>query len=659
MAVETLLSFNQSVNTIETGLLLQYGQTVGNIEAGALLSFEQNVALRNTESGTLLSFLQAVQHSETSTLLSFSQSVRNSVLPAPEFDFELNIGNFVIPHNQLCGELTITREEESAALLSVTLKPIIGVQDLTYYQGKPITLDVIKSNGSVHRIYTGRVDIPEIDLLGERIALRCSNNRKELLNELDPTFVGSIGAFSEAVYGEPEDQADEVEKRLETVEASLDFTPLLIPIITSWQPKDTPDFILDDAGIYRRKPSVEVAARGRIVNKVDINLEYQYQRLRHRERDFEFDSGLSACYYSAWGLPPKVQMLRAAIEGAGWHYTNLQTVGVDPAGKYNCSGSTLYWTPISRTADYRESKDSDGNVITDPNGNPIIESYNETQTDVTNVYANSASWKAAQRFTQNVSEKITVTIESPQSIAQYGEVSKNYRFGVESVYENEDEFTDIESYLPPPSDFTQSENGDWVLNADNEGDSDQQWRDMVQCAARKAIAEIRKSHRSNKVVLQVPFWPEVDLRHTIETTAGRIKCKGKVSRIEHYIDLRDRFHYTQIELSLSRVEGTAPADGVLTVVRPTVTDKAEIIQTIKLKTHDIPINGEQDPDWNGYIFQVLANPGLTPYGLKTPVAMIVDTPDIDEESRDTKEVNAEQTEQIDIRNDPLTVEFYG
>lgn len=641
----------------DSGVIVSIEQNVVNRDSGVIASIEQDVQLKQRDSGVIVSVEQNVRATDGGIICEIEQSVRDVSEPVKEWDAILTIGGKEIDHKYITGQIHVQSRESDAALMTVTLQPDLGLQDLTFYQGKLITLDIIK-DGKVSRIYSGKVDIPEVDIIDERITLRCTNTRKELDNALPASLVDGIGHYSSALFSESDDQADELSKRLETVEACLDYDPYLKPHFTYWQPKTTPDFTIDDANIYLRDPKVFVTSRGRIVNRVDIDLDYQYQRLRHRERNFQFDSELTACEYDAWGLPPSVQMLRQAIEGAGWPFTELQTVGLDPGGSYNCYGSTVYYSPISRQAELQEKKDADGNVVKDSNGNPVYEQVSRETTNYTDVYATSATWKAATRFSQNINERVSLSIQAPQSIAQYGEVKVSESFGVRSEFDDED-FANFSSYSPPPSDFTLSANGDYIKDADSENGARSQWNQLLGGVVHKALAKIRGSHRDNYVNIQVPVWPEIDLRHTVEATGGRIKFKGKVREISHYIDVVEKEAYTELEIALSRSIGTAsPAN--ISITRPTVEDATNYVTTIKYGTHTIPLNGTQNPNWTGYILKQKANvSSLSPIGLKTPVAMVVDTPDIDDASRNDKEVITTQIEEINIRNDLLEITFNG
>ncbi|MFW1676465.1 hypothetical protein ACFVYJ_01605 [Pontibacter sp. JAM-7] len=650
----TSIAIEQSVEEVVTLSSVAIEQNVGQ-PVPLSIAIEQSVELREVFTLTSIGIEQNVQAVYTLTTIGIEQSVTQSIGPAKPWDLLLRVGTQVIPADQMIRTITITRGEGDAALMDASLRPPRGTQNLIQYQGKPVTLDVIENGTTITRVYTGVVDIPEIDLIPGHIMLRCTDRRTEQNNGLERSFVDGIGYHSLAVFNEPDDQHEEIQQRLETVEASLDYDAYGKPHLTSWTPKATPDFTLGDSDIYRRQPKVVIANRGRIINRVDITFERQYKRLRHRERNFSFDSDLTACEYGAWGLPPRTQMLRSAIESAGWPHTNLSITGLDDSGIYNCYGSRIVWSTKQFNAELQPKKDENDQQVYDADNNPVYEQVSRSTTDVKSAFASAATWTAATRFVQNISEQITVSIQSPDSIAQYGEVKRQNSHGIRSDYDQE-AFEDFDSYAAPMSGMVQSANGDWVMDADGMDGADEDWRDMTWCAIRKGMTTVRGSHRANRVNLQIPILPQVDLRHTIETTAGRIQCKGKVARVQHTFDCgASREAVTEIEIALSRVDGTFSGDGAVLVYRPAVTDPNDTPSTIQFGTHTIPIGGTQDENWNGYIFQKLQD--RAPIDFKTPVALIIDTPDIDDNSRENRDVTASQTEQIGIRNDLLTVVF--
>ncbi len=663
----SLAAIAQAVQALPSaGSLVVLAQAVTRSGQGSLGAFEQTIALRQTGSGQLVGVVQALQSAGAGAVLTLVQRVRSEaaryqfrqpsgVTGISAFDIAVTIGGLEIGACEIIGSISIERGEGESALATLTLRPPAGVQNLNKWHGKSVIIDALDSAGVVHRLYTGTVDIPEIDLIDKRITLRCTDKRKERDNALPAAFVSGIGYHSEAVFGEPKDQADELEQRLKTIPCSWDYAPNGVGHLTPWQPKASADWTIADASVYRRTPSVTVLSRGRVTNRITLELEYQYQRLRHRELSYSFASGLSACLYGAWGMPPTTVQLRQAIEHAGWPYTRFEFQGLDPGGRYSCNGSTLLWSTIRRTGESAPRLDSEGNQVVDAAGNPVYDTKITSSTDVRNVYAQSATWKASKRWAQNITERITLTVEAPQSISQYGLVEREQRHGLEAEYDAE-EWETYEAYAPAPAEAKTSGNGDKIIDQDS--DSLPDWHNMALTALAKARTEIETGHRDNRVSLETPFWPQLSLRHTVETTGGTVRCKGKVSRIRHALNISTRSAYTELDISLSQSVGSASDSSVTLPARPAVVDSGGAPSSIWLGTHTVLLGGTQNDTWTGYIFRELARmSSLAPYGFKRPVAMIIDTPAIDDASRDTLEVESATTHTLAIRNDLLEVEF--
>lgn len=578
-----------------------------------------------------------------------------------EFDLEITIGGRVLTESILGNSLQITHSEGESALCDIVLIPPAGSQDLDEWHGKAVQVNVVHSSGS-YRIFTGRVDYPEFDLIGKTTTLRCTDSRIDRLESLTEAQVRMIGYYSAAVFGEPSNRMAELEARLSTIPYALDYDTLGNRRLTAWEPKATADHTLADSSIYRRTPTVTVLPSNRVVNNITINLEYQYQRLRQRHRSYTFDSELGACTYGVYGLPPTATELQETINAAGWQYTNFSYSPLDAAGIYSCQAgglytattTRLYWSTTNIDAVKQPKLDSSGNTITDTQGSTVYESVPVKITDTRYVYANDATWTASKRFAQNISEQITLTVTAPQSITQYGQVDREYSFGYADEFPT-DAWEDYTAHAAPPAISTVSANGDYTIDkTDNLGE----YNAAMQCALAKARTEIIAAHRDNRVLIQTPVWPQVQLHHTIETTGGVVRCKGKASKIKHYFNLSDRDAFTEVEISLSRAPGTATDSGLTLPTRPSVTDEAFTPSQIVLKTHTIPIGGKIDDAWTGYIFQETARPSASlPYGLKVPVAMIIDTQGVDAASRDTKTATGTATNTVLIRNDLLEIDY--
>jgi hypothetical protein len=638
------------------GVLKEIAQTVGIIRSGSLIEIEQAVGLTLRGKGQILAISQEIQAVGSGKLTSIVQRVLDNADAdsVPPINIELIIDGQLIPIDQITGDIRIVRAESSAAIMSVTLIPKSGTQDITRYQGKDVTIDYIDGVNTT-RIYTGKVDIPEVDLILKTITLRCTDNRTERNNALPRSVVEGIGFYSESVFGEPKDQNDELENRLRTVQAGLDYDASGNFNLTDWEPKQIADFVIDDDGIYRKTPQVEVLSRGRVLNKVNLELTYRFQRLRHRERSWQWnypwnDNSWCGFLLDNIGLMRTDGIIRAA-ESAGWAIKDrVETVGLPQTRWYPCGTRTIGWQTISKSCDTAPKLDDDGNQVTDSDGNPVTVSVNCRTVDRRNIYATSAQWTASKRWAQAIEQTINFTVEAPQSIQQYGQVERSERYGYEYAFDTQE----WENYRvhQTPNGMVQSANGDFIR--DQRATELGEFQDAAFCAIAKARAEIAASHRQNYVTIQVPFMPEVDLKHTIELAAGVIRCKGKVYQITHTISSSDKFAETQIQIALSRSVGNVTPTGGVVLQYPSTSDAPTPVQTITLGNWIGGRGPDELPDTaNGFVTNYVFN---RPRKLYTE-SFIVDAPAIEDGAREMMQVDSEQTFIDAVRNDYLEVVF--
>ena len=168
--------------------------------------------------------------------------------------------------------------------MDFTIIPPLGLQNVESLTGKSVTMDVDTDEGTF-RIYTGIVDICDVDLIEKKITIHCTDRRTELINSTLGAVVPTIGIYSAIIFGrDPKDPADELAQRLTTVPLTVDFDAYGNYTLSNLAPKSTPDFVLTGSKIYYRDPKVEFTSRGRITNKVTIGFQYRRARLWHMQR---------------------------------------------------------------------------------------------------------------------------------------------------------------------------------------------------------------------------------------------------------------------------------------------------------------------------------------------------------------------------------------
>lgn len=640
----TLIEVAQSVELSAAGdTLIEIGQLIGKQGSGALIQFAQTIALRETGSGTLIEIEQTLNAVASGALVQIEQKVKPTTPafdPVAQFgwDAELYVGGVEMTE-YVHGLITVTRAENSAALMDVTLLPPSGVQDIESYHGKRVVLNVETASG-MHRLYTGTVDIPEIDVLGKKITLRCTDRRKELINAQLGPQLPFIGSWSDAVFEEPDDVAEELAQRLLTTPKAVDFDAYGVAHISDYFAKATPDFTLSGSVIYRRRPQVKITSRGRIVNRVNISLETRYVRLRHREKDFVLEGPSFCDVLSIRGLAfMSVEGARSNVESSGWSLkpNSIDFTYLPSAGVYDCGQGKFIWNPtIVSGGTTRVKRDENCKPVLDENENPVYERVGTTFTNYQNQFAIDCSWTGAKRWAQDETEIINITVSAPQSINQFGVVEENQQNGYEIEYDSTD-FEQLEDYQSP-SGMIDGGDGDYYL--DKTG-STVKYKNFITCALDMAVTKIRKSHRDNEVTAQVFLWPEVDLRHTVRAEAPQLEAQGKVTEIIHQLNVRTRAAETEFSIGLVRAQGSQ-ADGSITIPilnAPLLTNVPNGAYT--MKTYD-------DNGGSGFNLGDDNNP-VTTDGIVTP--------EIEAIARNRQTVSSSYSLNVSLQNDDLEVTF--
>jgi hypothetical protein len=666
------LDIEQNTQQTElSGAFLTYENQTVKIGSGNVWQVWQTIELRSTVDTPeqIASFTQTTSRQEASGSLFFlSQRVRDLTLQQAQykpFELDLVVGGLQIRDDELYGDLEITRAENDASILTFSI--LVPEGDVTEYverQGQAVTLDYTdNATGKTSRMYTGKVNIPEIDFVEGIATYRCTDNRKEAINGLTDEKVSSFGYWSTDVFGEKSaEKFDEVEKRLETIPYSYDMNVFgnLPEFPTAWQPKAVADRVLTDSSVFRRSPSVEVLSRGRVVNQVNLEMKFQYQKLRYREQAYSFrGTGSSTCDYYVKGFPVPTQMIHEAIKATNWRYKNMRT---DPngvgCGSQQCGqlgGAWYNFSCLTSEGFYDQQFDDEGNPISAADGQNL-NSFELTSTNLINKkYTNTAQWTSYLKFAQNVEETITLTVKAPQSITQYGLVERDQTMGVQIEYDTssfEDQSVNFDL-----SNFSQSVNGDLVLDLDyiltSKIKGAQQWKDAYDCAYNRARTTILKSHRDNTISIEVPLIADLELSETMEiSTVDWTACKGKVGAIRHTINMGDREAYTEVEIKLSRSIGSAPTETVpdYNAVRPQNRgDSTNPPSTILLSYKNYLDVGEPITD---SMVGAIYKEGV----YRTLAAFAVNTPPIEgQDGRENRELTASSTVEVPIPNDSLTI----
>ncbi len=461
------------------------------------------------------------------------------------YDIALYIESELIDESLIAGLISVRRKEGESALMDFTLITASGVQDINQYTGKTVRLDVIADSG-VYPLFYGKTDYPVIDLTNSRITFNCSNNRKELINDLDVSFIGN---WSSAIFNETDTPSDELDQRLKTTAQTLDFDVLNNHTLNDINPKPSNDFTLQDDDVFYRKPSVSVVSSSEIVNNVSISFDYRYQRLRHRERQYQVGTATFCEVSTGVGEFMNVKKALDNVEYSAWNI-NPDSVGITPMPPYG-------WYTCFPYASF------------------IWYNLNDPQEWVLSVF-----YSASYRFAQTIVEEYTIDVIAPQSIDQYGEKDAVLTHSLDvdfdtSVWEKNETYQSPDDLIEDVNDYYHDENSGEFDNA-------------IKTALNIAKTDILRSHRKNTVNFETYLFPTIDLKHTLKVDTDKVVVSGKVTSIEHLISVPKHIGSTEIEISFSTAQGsqaddeiTAPARADSSIVgeeyqEPLILDNTEV-----------------------------------------------------------------------------------
>lgn len=643
--IGSLISIKQSVSRGESG-------------SGSLISIKQNVS--DSGSGSLIDLAQVVYNTATSTFFT-----RNGWYPY------LYINGSLVPASQISGPIKVVRNENDAAIMDFVLIPPRGSIDLTAYEGRSVFLNV-QVGSSVYRVYTGKVNIPTLDINERKLAISCTDNRRELINQNYPFIVDSLGYYSSNIFGTAKDKSEELDNRLTTVPYTLNFNVYAIPTISSSFAAASPTFTFHEGDIYRdggRDPKIVLTPRSKVVNTVDIVYEYRYQRLYFAYCNYQWSTNIDCDFLTKGYSQTKRSLIESAASAAGWPLDAAITFATTfRNGFYNCGGVTVgfSWieTGYTNVPKTQTTRDSTGALVTTPvldgKGNPVYVAVPTSSIDHSKEFCDSAQWNAFYRWSQNISEKYTCTVEASASVARFGTVSSNESGGIDSTYDSK-VWEDLKQPTPTAGN-TKVYGGSGLAYYWNEAGNYTLYANDMYTLLNKAKTTILKSHRENYITFNKFIDPRIDLAHTVLLDISShentdIYAKGKVYSITHTMDPTEGSCNTEVTLALSVSSGTVSNSTLALPTRPSNNNTHEGFNII-LGNHygEDPTN---HPEWNGFIGNKFKKEavigGNNTFKTQYPESFVVDTPTIEDTYRSNVSLTGTASYDVNIVDDDLTV----
>ncbi|MBI0068848.1 MULTISPECIES: hypothetical protein [unclassified Snodgrassella] len=682
--------------------LLALAQTVeSRQESGMLLDLAQTV-ISVQELETRLDLAQTVNSVVDSILLDLAQTVIGNADFAPmhgsqsigmeglNYAVKVYINGDELDPCRMLRSCEISYSEGESAKATLYLKEDCGQVDMYLYYNQLITI-YAQNEKYTYPLFTGIVDIPDIDFMKRTRTITASNDRSNAVEKLGADTVRKIGYWCESVFGEL-DQYDslnaELTDRLSTIPASFDFDPRGQAVLTPWKPKTKPDWVLSNCDCYYRQFNFRLGGATSLINQVEIEVHHQFDRLFHRENYYSYNY----CGFQSdidyvvnvrhEGPPPKFDDIYSAASSGGWLVGNFQTKGTPPSGWYG----TIYFSAADYEYDYQPTGSKDAN------GNPIVNVVQVAKTKAKgDLYAMWANWRAMRRWKQAVDEKYPIVIKNTASIRLHGVKSEKLSYTIKHDADKSKlarNWGNEKKYFLPKGE--RQPNGDYTINVDEVIPNE--FARAMQVIYQAAYTKILESHRHNELSLIAKFAPAITLDNTIFVDTDKFTGNVKVKSYTHKFNFLSLLGETELT-GACYVNPLSNSSKLTAFPNPPSRPELPLASYkpyIKLNDYVVPygqqiiendpdedINPEdreeekpQDPNHSEIII------GSTPFRLyecqgyvrietgyyyhdkkvKRGYAFRIQTPDIEEASTDTAEVDAGETSiEVDVPDGNIDV----
>jgi hypothetical protein len=571
---------------------------------------------------------------------------------------------------RLTGTIEIEQGEDISSLAFFTILPESGTVTPANYIGNRVRIDFIDIDTDDNVLYqltrfVGFVSDPLYDPATGELYMQCTSDLQGTLDNAPRSYIDALtptATWSPYVFDEGAQGWDYASDRMRTIPGSMWHGPSGI-VITNWAAKTTADFEFTDDEMFECGPYAPGTRRD-LLNTISASFDFRYKRKRQRTLGVKWETMQTFCSFLINGFTLcQRRMVESAASGAGWVLQgDIQYIDLPPAGYYTCfpfasggqSSKVIGWGNLTL-----------GQLNEDPDNQALCW---------------GASWRAAKRWAQTVTEHYTIVMSAAQSVAGNGEIGSIESYRLETS-EDFDEWVKALDYstADPVADGYEDvgggqADGDYILGdvAKDVTDDTLTGRTAANTARAAIIAsgtsDILSAHRQNQATLVVPFQPQVNPTHTVRAVSAHITFKGKIANMRDVWDIDTGDAVTEITVALSRHEGT----GLVTPSPLTPEDPPEktteegIPTTLRLLTY---VGGRNDVaeltgDEQGYFTNWIYDPTETepfatdptnPDAIIYPEQFVVEYPEVSGGAVDAIELPATQNIDVEIPVDELTL----
>lgn len=456
--------------------------------------------------------------------------------------------------DSVIGEVVVEAEESAARVADFSLWQAAGTVFVpAAWPGRAVRIWLVDMSGgtpsSPMLLFSGIVDLPQVQPLSGQVALRCTDNRQAAIAALGRDTVAALlegSRYSPAVFSAGATALQHANDRLTTIPSALDLSPAGAVRVTPWAAKEVADLEFTDDQVLDESVSVDVAERGALINRVAIDFGYRFPRVKAEGYVVAYDYlALHATSFVYWVRDGNSFLQRAAVEAA-----------ISAAGGTIVS---ITWVALPTTAQ----------VIPGTGGAPAGAWLPNPVTDV--LFCLGFSAVVSFDYAQQIDETHRIVVHNPASIAAVGVVSEAMSGALEGVYDDpvaveqnillyRQQVTTIppKNLAPVVVGLTNSVTGTLTTDSDRTA-ANAAMETLIAIAATK----IHASHRRHTVSGAVPANPALDVDKTVAVAAQGVAARGKVRRVVHRLDPASGRAVSEFELAVCAVAGigmTHPED---------------------------------------------------------------------------------------------------
>lgn len=543
----------------------------------------------------------------------------------------ITLGGAALPLSRVAGELKIEIEEGVARLADFVWLPPSGELTPGDLVGVPLLIDVEHDASGVTmatRLFTGRVESVEIDLDGVSLRIVASDGAQAALDALDHAAIAALlpaTYWSDFLFDPLASGWRHAQDRMSTLPASLDLDAVGQWRVTPWAAA-TPLRTLTSAHIVDGSLGLEWVARVQVLNQVEIRFGYRFPRLALRRARWQWDMELveftnhPTLSISADGCNPSYRgqtfpdktMVSSAAAGSGWTVAEADLTELCYRHPTH-TGPCVWWC------------------------------WN-------NELVVACDLRLDRRYAQDVTERYTLTVRAPNSVAIAGTVAKAEEYSGASRFPAdawEQDATMAPLLVAPAMSGESSASGTTGAGGRDAADA------AILAALHLAQTSILASHR-HRVSCLLPFDPFLDVDQTVSVSLARLAATGKLSKVVHTLDFGAARYTSEITLRPSAIAPTLP---------PVSATPLAVPAPPALPAPDLA--GVEVRGWTQYPWEVSGviappNDALDGYISNQPSSgyngrIKVSTPDIPSSARDALELPVSTTYDIAIPEDGLTI----